>query len=86
MSDAVTIALISALALILSGVLVELVRARRSVESEFKPNHGNSLRDQVDAIRRTVGTLDERQRADHDRIIELTAITKERQGAGGSNG
>lgn len=53
MSDAVLIAVISSVGLIMSGVLVELVRARKrqdTVVHEMKPNHGGSLRDAVNQL------------------------------------
>jgi hypothetical protein len=53
MSDAVLISVISAVGLILSGVLVELIRARKrqdTVVHEMKPNHGGSLRDTVNKL------------------------------------
>lgn len=53
MSDAVLITVISTVGLILSGVLVELIRARKRQETvvhEMKPNHGGSLRDTVNKL------------------------------------
>lgn len=53
MSDAVLVAVISTVGLIMSGVLVELVRARKrqdTVVHEMKPNHGGSLRDTVNKL------------------------------------
>lgn len=50
MNNDVLIAVVSALGLILSGVLVELARARRrqdTVVSAVTPNHGSSMRDIV---------------------------------------
>lgn len=73
MSDAVTVALISAAATIavaLVGVLVELVRNRRRTETaaehaetaahETQPNSGKSMRDVVDRIDRRLLSMDER--------------------------
>jgi hypothetical protein len=53
MSEAVLIAVISTVGLIMSGVLVELIRARKrqdTVVHEMKPNHGGSLRDTVNKL------------------------------------
>lgn len=53
MSDAVVVSLIGGLALILSGVLVEMVRTRRRADiaaHEVRPNSGDSLRDVVNRI------------------------------------
>lgn len=53
MSDAVLITVISTVGLIMSGVLVELIRARKrqdTVVHEMKPNHGGSLRDTVNRL------------------------------------
>jgi hypothetical protein len=53
MSDAVLITVISTVGLIMSGVLVELIRARKrqdTVVHEMKPNHGGSLRDTVNQL------------------------------------
>lgn len=48
MSDEVLIAVVSAVGLVLSGVLVELVRTRRKLTAEVSPNGGSSMRDAVD--------------------------------------
>lgn len=48
MSEGVVIALISAVGLILSGILVELVRSRKAqmrVVKEVNPNGGESMKD-----------------------------------------
>lgn len=56
--------MVSAIGLILSGVLVELIRARRrqdTVVHEVKPNGGGSLRDAVTRLAGRFDKLDEKQ-------------------------
>jgi hypothetical protein len=78
-SEAVTIALISAVGLILSGVLVELVRARKrqdSVVHEMKPNHGGSLRDAVNRLGDKHDALDTKLDGVVERLIRLETRTE----------
>lgn len=76
MSDAVLVAIVSAVALVLSGVLVELIRARKRQEQvvkEVTPNGGGSFRDAVDRIETTVDRVRETQIAQGERIAKVEA-------------
>jgi hypothetical protein len=75
-SDPVWIAVISAIGLIMSGVLVELVRARRTatkVAAEVQPNGGGSLRDIVMRTEATVDKIREGQVLHGERIAKVEA-------------
>ena len=81
-SDPVLIAIISALGLILSGVLVEAVRTRRrtdAVLSSVTPNGGASLRDAVDRIGRQVEAIGAEQNRHGARLATVEAILNERR-------
>lgn len=79
MSETVLAALIGAVGLVLSGILVELIRTRRRADvtaAELKPNHGSSLRDAVDRIEAQVQqvttdvqAVTTEQRTQGDRLI-----------------
>jgi len=69
MSDAVMIAVISALGLVLSGVLVELVRTRKAVGS----NGGSSLHDGLKDVRIDVREIRKEQTKQGERIAKLEA-------------
>lgn len=74
MSDEVWIAVVSALGLIMSGVLVELVRARRTagrIATEIEPNGGGSLRDAVVRIEAQVDRIRESQVSQGERIAKI---------------
>lgn len=76
MSDAVVISLISAVGLILSGVLVELIRARKRQDkmvAEVSPNGGGSIRDAVDRIEKQVDRVRETQVAQGERLAKVEA-------------
>jgi hypothetical protein len=87
-SDALLISVISAVGLILSGVLVELIRARRkqdTVASQVLPSSGmdgdtGTLRDAVHRIGSRLATLESVQSTDHDRLIRLETILQVTQG------
>ena len=74
MSDALWISIISALGLVMSGVLVELVRARRAagkVVAEVQPNGGGSLRDMVSRIESQVDRIRDTQVTHGERIAKI---------------
>lgn len=76
MSDAVVIAVISAVGLILSGVLVELIRARKrqdKVVAEVSPNGGGSIRDAVDRIEKQVDKVRDAQVSHGERLAKVEA-------------
>jgi len=75
-SDAVIISVISAVGLIMSGVLVELIRARHrqdKVVKEVSPNGGGSIRDAVDRIEKQVDKVRETQVAQGERLAKVEA-------------
>jgi hypothetical protein len=75
-SDAVMVAIVSAVGLILSGVLVELVRARRrqdQVVKEVTPNGGGSMRDIAARIESQVDRIRETQVAQGERLAKVEA-------------
>lgn len=76
MSDAVIIAAISAMGLILSGVLVELIRARKRqdrVVAEVSPNGGGSMRDISQRIESVVDKIRETQVLQGERLAKVEA-------------
>lgn len=76
MSDPVWIAVISALGLIMSGVLVELIRARKAatkVAAEVQPNGGGSMRDMVSRIESQVDKIREVQVTHGERLARVEA-------------
>lgn len=85
MSDGVIIALISAIGLVMSGVLVELVRARRTatkVANEVQPNGGGSLRDIVTRIESQVDKIRENQVGHGERLAKVEAKIENWHGPG----
>jgi len=81
MSDAVLIAVISAMGLVLSGVLVELIRTRKQatkVAHEVTPNGGSSLRDAVARIEADVTKVRDTQVAHGERLAAVEARLNER--------
>lgn len=75
-SDAVWVALISALALIMSGCLVELIRARKAtakISAEVQPNGGGSMRDMVSRIEAQVDKIRENQVNHGERLAKVEA-------------
>lgn len=76
MSDPIWIAVISTLGLIMSGVLVELIRARRAttkVAQEVQPNGGGSLRDMVTRIESQVERIRDTQVTHGERLARVEA-------------
>jgi hypothetical protein len=72
MSDGVLIALISAVAALLTAILVELIRTRRRTDTtvaELQPNHGSSMRDAVNRIEAEVAHVRTEQRTQGERLI-----------------
>jgi hypothetical protein len=85
MSDAVIISVISAVGLIMSGVLVELIRARHrqdKVVKEVSPNGGGSIRDAVDRIEKTVDKVRDSQVHQGERIARVEAKVENWAGPG----
>lgn len=88
MSDGVMIAVISAVGLVLSGVLVELVRTRRRADSaaqqgaevarQVVPNGGASLRDAIDRIEATLREHGKVQSKHGERLAAMEARLDER--------
>lgn len=65
MSEPVLIALIGAVAALLSGILVELIRTRRKtakVEAEVTPNGGSSMKDALGRIEKEITEVRAEQR------------------------
>lgn len=76
MSDAVWIAIVSALGLIMSGVLVELIRNRRRQEKivhEVTANGGGSMRDATNRIETIVDKIRETQVYQGERLAKVEA-------------
>jgi hypothetical protein len=76
MSDALWIAIVSALGLIMSGVLVELVRNRRrqdKVVHEVTSNGGGSMRDATNRIESVVDKIRETQVHQGERLAKVEA-------------
>jgi hypothetical protein len=88
MSDPVLVAVVGAVGAILAGVLVELIRARRSVsrveesgrrvEAEVTPNGGSSLRDAIGRIETEVIRIRDGQTRHGERLAAVEARLDER--------
>lgn len=79
MSDGLWVAIISALGLVMSGVLVELVRARKrqdTVVHEVTPNSGGSLRDAVNRIASRVDSLHTKVDDHTERLVRVETRTE----------
>ncbi len=79
------VAVISAVGVIMSGVLVELIRARKrqdKVVAEVTPNGGGSIRDAVDRIEKTVDKVRDAQVTQGERIARVEAKVENWSGPG----
>lgn len=73
------IALVSAMGLVLSGVLVELVRARRrqdTIQHEVQPNSGGSLRDAVNRVAGRIDSLHHKLDEHSERLVRVETRTE----------
>lgn len=76
MSEPVMVAVVSALGLVLSGVLVELIRARKrqdKVVAEVTPNGGGSMRDIAARIEAQVDRIRDTQVVQGERLAKVEA-------------
>lgn len=74
MSEAVIIAIVSAVGLVMSGVLVELIRARKRQETvvhEVQPNSGGSLRDAVNRMASRIDSLHTKVDDHTERLVRV---------------
>lgn len=79
------VAVITTVGLLLSGVLVELIRARKrqdKVVAEVSPNGGGSIRDAVDRIEKTVDKMRDSQVHQGERIARVEAKVENWSGPG----
>jgi hypothetical protein len=81
MSEAIIIAILSFLGLLLPAIGVEMMRGRKQTQavlSTITPNGGSSLRDAVDRIERQVNELRTEMSRDGQRIAAVEAILSDR--------
>jgi hypothetical protein len=77
MSEAVLIAVVTATGLVLSGVLVELIRARKRTDTVVQavtPNGGTSMADSVHRIEAEVHELRTIQTRHGERLAGIEAV------------